>query len=329
MNKNYLKTCLSYALLISLPLLTVGCGAKESRSAATTYSQSSPAIKASTGTETFGFTSAMELADFDEPDADENRTQRSRPTQAKTNSPDSVSADAPRKNNRKVIYNSNLSINVDTFDGVDTQVNQLVDTYNGFIASANLDHLRGRQRNGQWQVRIPVENYHSFMSTIGDIGTVVKRNEEASDVTAEFYDLEARIKNKLRLEERIVELLAEAKGNLARLIEVEHELARVREEIERMQGRKRLMMDVTSLTTIDIRIQEIEAYQPTPAAAFEDRVDTAWTLAVSQATETGQNLIVNLVRNAINIGAAVIGLIVAWLIYRIFFRKHVAAATTT
>ena len=76
------------------------------------------------------------------------------------------------------------------------------------------------------------------------------------------------------------------------MFEVERELSRVREEIERMQGRKRLMVDVTSLTTIDIRIQEIETYEPAAKTAFDDRVDTAWTLAVSQATETGQNLTV-------------------------------------
>ena len=218
--------------------------------------------------------------------------------QEKTNETESSSAEsspaeAPsRKNNRKVVYKSRLSIDVDSFDGADIKVNDLVNKYNGFIASANLDHLQGKRRHGNWQVRIPVENYHLFMNTIGDIGTVVKRNEEASDVTAEFYDLEARIKNKLRLEERIVELLAAAKGDLSRLIQVEKELARVREEIERMQGRKRLMLDVTSLTTIDIAIQEIEAYQPTQASAFGERVDSAWTTAVSQATETGENLIV-------------------------------------
>ena len=89
------------------------------------------------------------------------------------------------------------------------------------------------------------------------------------------------------------------------------------------------MDDVTSLTTIDIHIQEIETYQPTAVAAFDDRVESAWTTAVSQATETGQNLIVNIVRNAFVIGLALIGLIFLWLVYRIFFRKRAVATTTT
>ena len=328
MNKKYLQAGLSFASLICLLFLIVGCGVKESRSREVSSAPASrpPSAKKNV----FAFSARDTTSEFQEAAGEgEEKLIRSRNENTNSTTDTNPTETAPRKSNRKVIYKSNLSINVDSFDDADAKVNQLVNKYDGFIASANLDHLQGTRRNGYWQVRVPVENYHSFMSTIGDIGTVVKRNEEASDVTAEFYDLEARIKNKLRLEERIVELLEEAKGNLARLIEVEHELARVREEIERMQGRKRLMMDVTSLTTIEIRIQEIETYQPTPAASFDNRVDTAWTTAVSQATETGQNVIVNVVRNAINIGLAVIGLLFAWLVYRIFFRQRVRSATTT
>ena len=96
-----------------------------------------------------------------------------------------------------------------------------------------------------------------------------------------------------------------------------------------MQGRKRLLMDVTSLTTIDIQVEEIEAYAPAEAVAFNDRVHNAWTSAVTQATQTGQNLIVTVVRNAINVGAILAGLIFAWLVYRVFFRKRAVAPTTT
>ena len=319
MNKTYSLMCLAFALLFYLPLLSTGCSSEQS--AERRDSSSSPAYSMAPAEDsTFGFTSEME---FEGHGNDSIGAEKKEPT-------DSIAAEkTPPKNNRKVIYKSNLSINVDTFDGIDTKVNELVAKYDGFISSANLDHLQGESRSGHWQVRVPVEGYRSFMSTIGKIGSVVEKNEKASDVTAEFYDLEARIKNKLRLEERIVELLAAAKGDLSRLIEVEKELSRVREEIERMQGRKRLMMDVTSLTTIGIYIQEIEPYQPTQASAFGERVDSAWTTAVSQATETGENLIVKFVRNAINIGVAVVGLIFVWLVYRIFFRKRAVTTATT
>ena len=316
MTNDFLQRGLSRIFLICLILTIFGCGGKSHESTTMDSTANYPKV-ASPEKRAFSFqSSGSESPALFE--SDENESEE-----------DSAPARITQPNNRKIIYKSQLSIHVESFDGVDATINQLVNKHNGFVANANLDHLQGKRRNGHWQIRVPVENYQSFMSTIGNIGQVVKRNEDASDVTAEFYDLEARIKNKERLEERIAGLLAQASGDLARLIKVEHELARVREEIERMQGRKRLLMDVTSLTTIDIQVEEIEAYAPAEVAAFNDRVGNAWTTAVTQATQTGQNLIVTVVRNAINVGVILIGLIFAWLVYRIFFRKRAIAPTTT
>ena len=316
MTNDFLRTGLLRVFLICLILTIFGCGGKSYEPTAMDNTASYPKV---TSPEKRAF--SFQSSGSESPalfESDENESEE-----------DSAPARITQPNNRKIIYKSQLSIHVESFDGVDATINQLVNKHNGFVANANLDHLQGKRRNGHWQIRVPVENYQSFMSTIGNIGQVVKRNEDASDVTAEFYDLEARIKNKERLEERIAGLLAQASGDLTRLIKVEHELARVREEIERMQGRKRLLMDVTSLTTIDIQVEEIEAYAPAEVAAFNDRVGNAWTTAVTQATQTGQNLIVTVVRNAINVGVILVGLIFAWLVYRIFFRKRAIAHTTT
>jgi uncharacterized membrane protein len=220
-------------------------------------------------------------------------------------------------NNRKIIYQSELRINVEDFDGIDTKLNELVNQSGGFVSNAKIDRMQGKQRYGQWQIRVPVSKYQSFMNSVGDIGAVVSRNEDASDVTAEFYDLEARIKNKQRLEERIAGLLDQAKGELKRLIDVEKELARVREEIERMEGRKRYLSDVTALTTIDVYITEVKNYVPEQTASFSDRISNAWNSAVDQSTEVAQGVIVGLVRNAINIAVFIAFAVVVWLIYRV------------
>lgn len=224
--------------------------------------------------------------------------------------------------NRKIIYKSQLRINVENFDGIDTKLNRLIYQTGGFVSNANVDHMQGRQRYGNWQVRVPVANYQSFMSSVGDIGAVTSRKEDANDVTAEFYDLEARIKNKQRLEERIAALLEQAKGELKRLIEVEKELARVREEIERMEGRKRYLTDMTALATIDIYVAEVKNYVPEQAASFSDRIDNAWSSAVDQSTEMLQGVAVGLVRNAINIAVFFFLAAVTWVIYRVFVKSR-------
>jgi hypothetical protein len=87
-------------------------------------------------------------------------------------------------------------------------------------------------------------------------------NVAAEDVSEEFVDLNARIANAHRLEERLIELLRTRTGKLQDVLSVEHELARVREEIERMQGRVRFLKASAQLSTLSVNL-----YEPAPLVA--------------------------------------------------------------
>jgi hypothetical protein len=75
-------------------------------------------------------------------------------------------------------------------------------------------------------------------------------------VSEEFVDLTARTANARRLEERLLELLATRTGKLQDVLSVERELARVREEIERMEGRLRYLKTRTELSTLSVALHE-------------------------------------------------------------------------
>lgn len=79
----------------------------------------------------------------------------------------------------------------------------------------------------------------------------------SKDVSEEYYDVEARIRNKQKTESRLVTLLEKEAGNLEQVLKVEEKLDRVREEIERMQGRLRVLRDQTSLATVTLNIEQI------------------------------------------------------------------------
>ena len=200
---------------------------------------------------------------------------------------------------RKIIYTASMEVVVEQFDGVESKLNELVKKYGGFVASANLGRMSGERRSGSWTIRIPVKNYQEFLSATGDIGVPASRNEKASDVTEEFVDIEARIKNKKRLEARVLELLDRPEDKIQHVIEVEKELARVREEIERMEGRMRYLADKTSLTTITITIREERDYVPEQAPTFTSRIGNAWSASLIQCKRIFEDVVVLLVRNAI------------------------------
>jgi hypothetical protein len=81
-------------------------------------------------------------------------------------------------------------------------------------------------------------------------------NTTAEDVGEEFVDVSARLANARRLEDRIVVLLATRTGKLEDVIAAERELARVREEIERYEGRLRFLRNRVALSTLAVTVHE-------------------------------------------------------------------------
>ncbi|HNE85355.1 MAG TPA: DUF4349 domain-containing protein, partial [bacterium] len=90
-----------------------------------------------------------------------------------------------------------------------------------------------------------------------------KESVEGQDITEEFYDLEARLRNK-RLEEEQVQAILRRAGTISDVLEVQRELNRIREEIERAEGRKQLLSDRVKYSTINIQMHE--AYPVTVSA---------------------------------------------------------------
>jgi hypothetical protein len=88
------------------------------------------------------------------------------------------------------------------------------------------------------------------------MGKVETVNSRAEDVSEEFVDVTARVKNARRLEERFLNLLATKTGKLDEILRVERELARVREEIERYEGRLRFLSTRAATSTLTITVHE-------------------------------------------------------------------------
>lgn len=229
---------------------------------------------------------------------------------------DSMSADATKLPDRKIIYTASLEVVVENFDGVDKKIESMVKAHDGFVSSANLGRMRGERRSGHWTVRIPVDRYDDFLNAVGNIGVPTSRNQSASDVTEEFVDLDARIQNKKNLETRILELLEQRDDEIKNVLSVERELNRVREEIERMEGRLRYLTNRTSLTTVDISIREEQDYVPPQTPTLSNRVSTAWSTSLTNCQRFLENLVVAIVANAIGFVAFLIGLVIAWIVFR-------------
>jgi hypothetical protein len=95
-----------------------------------------------------------------------------------------------------------------------------------------------------------------MLTGLNPIGKREALTESAQDVGEEFADVNARVANARRLEERLISLLANRTGKLSDALSVERELARVREEIERYEGRIRYLRSQTSMSTMLVVVHE-------------------------------------------------------------------------
>src|SRR5262249_10289424 len=105
------------------------------------------------------------------------------------------------------------------------------------------------------QVRIPAAQFSAAMEEIRAVGArVIQEKETGQDVTEEYIDLEARIKNQKALEAQILEIMKRA-GKIEDALYVQKDLDNVRTEIEKLEGPKRFLDSQTSLSTINVILQ--------------------------------------------------------------------------
>jgi hypothetical protein len=173
----------------------------------------------------------------------------------------------------KIIRTGDVQIIVDNFDAAYGKFKQDVDAIKGaYIAKAEISGSAGTPRRGTWKVRIPVTSFDSFMEQLAGLGVPERNVIDSRDVTEEYYDVEARLRNKKTEEARLVKHLETSTGKLEEILKVEHEISRVRGDIEQMEGRLRMIDNLATLTTVNVTMQEIKNYVPAQAPTFSTRI---------------------------------------------------------
>lgn len=147
-------------------------------------------------------------------------------------------------------------IEVEQLDPAVLKVRQLAVQVGGFVANSSIIGGRDQLRQATFEIKIPATKYDEAVASLSTVGKVETVSSSAQDVGEEFVDITARVTNARRLEERLISLLANRTGKLDEVLRVERELARVREEIERYEGRLRYLSARVAMSTLTITIHE-------------------------------------------------------------------------
>jgi len=157
---------------------------------------------------------------------------------------------------RLIVRTGQASIEVDSLEPAMTELRRVVQRAGGFVADASVQSGRHQLRQATLELKVPSTRFDELTEGLQPIGRLEFVNVGAEDVSEEFVDLTARVANGRRLEDRLVELLRTRTGKLQDVLSVERELARVREEIERMEGRLRYLKTSAQLSTLSVSLHE-------------------------------------------------------------------------
>lgn len=170
---------------------------------------------------------------------------------------------------KKIIKDAEIGIEVSDYKVMKSKVDSIVRSLNGYISNDNL-YNNEESINCNMVIRLPEKNFDKFLAYLEKGGDRVKyKNISARDVTEEFIDIEARLKNKLAVEKRYSQLLLKAR-TVKDILEIEEKLRNIREEIESTQGRLNYLNSQVSYSTINLLLeQKLEyKYQPSKGKNF-------------------------------------------------------------
>jgi len=161
---------------------------------------------------------------------------------------------------RKIIRNAEITIEVPSTTDAQHQITSIAETHGGFIVTSE---AKQRESNDPAQrtldiklvVRVPSNQFGRAFDEIKKLaGNTPSENVTSQDVTEDFIDLEARIKTQKALEVQFLEIMRQA-NKIADALEVQRQIAEVRTDIEKLEGRKRFLENRSSLSTINVNIQ--------------------------------------------------------------------------
>src|SRR5207237_10417037 len=158
--------------------------------------------------------------------------------------------------NRKLIRNARVDLEVRSFDEAVQQIAGFANEAHGYIATSNSDKQENGKLRGEVVVKVLPENLDDFLEKLRGVGDLKNQTSGTDDVTKQYFDADARLKNAQAMEQRLLEVLKRKSDDINDLLAVEKELGRVREQIEQMQGELKFMDTQAQFATVTIALAE-------------------------------------------------------------------------
>ncbi|MCZ2343307.1 MAG: DUF4349 domain-containing protein [Bacteroidales bacterium] len=193
---------------------------------------------------------------------------------------------------RKIIYNASLEVVVQDLTETTKQIEKLILEQKGYIAKSDSSGDTGARRTATWVLKIPAEQFRFTMNALAALGTPVRNSSDSQDVTEEFLDLQARVKN-LKAEEEALNKMVREAATLDAILKIRREITELRGNIERAEGRLKYLATMSAMSTITLMAREDAAYVPPTLPeppTFLSRVQETFSKSSTQLRNFGESV---------------------------------------
>ena len=209
-------------------------------------------------------------------------------------------SDAPSQRPGKIIYSSNVQVETTDFEGTLAKLDKMVADFGGWVESSSVsgsnyaDRSRGSvsRRSASFTLRIPSERFQELMSSLSDLGNVPYSHIYSENVTAQYYDVQARLTAYTAQEQRLLEMM-ELAESVEDVIILEDRLTEVRYRIESLQSSLNNWDRQVSFSSVYLDISEVQEYSPEPQVqpSYGERLSRALKSGWKDFTDFCQDLL--------------------------------------
>jgi len=216
---------------------------------------------------------------------------------------------------QKIVKNGYLRLVVEKVSDSASEIARLATARGGFVQSSSVTERGDGTYSGNVSVRVPVEKFEETMSAIKELATLVKSDTSTGqDVTEQYTDLQAQLRNAKAQEETYLAILKQAR-TVEDTLKVQERLGQIRSVIESYEGRLKYLENTTSYSTISVSLEE-EATVRAPTKEF--RLSAIFKNAVQTLVSAAQDLAAGLIYVVIVWGGILLPIaLLAWIVWKI------------
>lgn len=174
-----------------------------------------------------------------------------------------------QKTDAKIIKTGSISMEVTNYKADRAKLIALVNQQGGYVSGENESNDMNMIQN-IISIRVPNEKYDGLINGVEGIAKKVDSKViNLSDVTAEYVDIQARLKAKRDVEMQYMEIMKKA-YRVEDMLDVQEQLGNVRAEIESMEGQLKYFDDQVSYSTLTLTMYQPSGYEPSQRGFFSD-----------------------------------------------------------